>query len=162
MVVGIPTVLVERHTQLKTGKQDLLRYLAELLQRLRNHLLVNVDLTAGQFSRVEECFNALERSLGEQIGKVTSQKLAEAQTESNRLAEEAQLDDKQRKAKAEETRHCVAEWDSVSDPFHQGRAGRVNRVRPLCRMNSSGQASERKPDVNSRIHVGYMLRLLAK
>jgi hypothetical protein len=113
IVVGIPTVLVERRAQLKTGKQDLTRYLAELLQRLRNHLLVNVDLTAGQFSKVDECFNALERSLGEQIGKVITQKLAEAQAEGNRLAEEAQLDDKQRKEKAEESRRQVTECDGI-------------------------------------------------
>jgi hypothetical protein len=113
LAVGIPTVLVEKRVQLRAGKQELFRSLADLLQRLRNHLLFDVDLTGGRFNRVDECFNSLERLLGEKIGQLASQKLADAQAESDRLGEESRLDDQARQEKAEETRRQLSDWDAI-------------------------------------------------
>ena len=96
-----------------------MRYLDDLLQQLRNRLLVDVDLTGGRFSRIDECFNSLERSLGDKIGKLTAQKLAEAQAESDRLGEEAKLDDQQRQVRAEETRRQLAGWDGIGSRIQQ-------------------------------------------
>ncbi len=113
LAVGVPTLVVEKRAQLRASKQELSRSLADLLGRLRNHLLVDVDLTSGRFTRVDECFNSLERSIGEKIGQFASRKLADAQAEIDRLGEEARLDDQQRQVKAEETRHHLADWDGI-------------------------------------------------
>ncbi len=113
LAVGVPTLVVEKRSQLRASKHELLRSLADLLQQLRNHLLVDVDLTSGRFTRVDECFGSLERSISERIGQFASRKLADAQAEIDRLGEEARLDDQQRQVKAEETRHHLADWDGI-------------------------------------------------
>jgi len=122
LAVGVPTIVVEKRAHLRASKQELLRSLADLLQRLRNHLLVDVHLTSGRFTRVDECFNSLERSLSEKIGKLASQKLAEAQAESDRLGEEARLDDQQRQVKAEETRRLLTDWDGIGRRLQEARS----------------------------------------
>jgi GTP-binding protein EngB required for normal cell division len=120
-VILIMTLYVDQRAELRAGKQELVHYLADLLQRLRNHLLFEVDLARGQFNRVDECFNALERSLGEAIARLASQKLAEAQTEADRLGEEARLDEQARQEKGEETRRQVADWDAIGRRLHEAR-----------------------------------------
>ena len=59
----------------------------------------------------DECFNSLKIAMVEQIGKLATQKLAEAQAENDRLGEEAKLDDQERKTKAEEIRQQLSDWD---------------------------------------------------
>src|SRR5262249_59243766 len=127
------TWYVDRRTELRAGKQELLHYLAELLQRLRQQHLFDVDLSSGRFSRVDECFNSLERVLGEQIGQLASRKLAEAQAESDRLGEEARLDDKGRQEKAEQTRRQLADWDGIGS--------RLEEIRKELGELERGQAS---------------------
>jgi hypothetical protein len=90
-----------------------LQALGEILQRLRNHLLIEVDQKSGRFTRVDECFNSLERCLSEMIAQLATQKLAEAQAESDRLGEEARLGEEQRQVKAEETRRQLTDWDAI-------------------------------------------------
>jgi GTP-binding protein EngB required for normal cell division len=113
VAVGIPTVLVEKRVQLRAGKQELLRSLADVLQRLRNHLLSDVDMTGGRFNRVDECFSSLEGFLSAKIGQLASQKLADAQAESDRLGEQSRLDDEARQEKAEEARRQLSDWDVI-------------------------------------------------
>ena len=120
-MIFLLSLYVDQRAELNAGKQEALRYLAELLQRLRNHLLVDVDLVAGRFSLMDECFHSLERSLGDRIGKLTAQKLAEAQAESDRLGEEARLDDQERQVKAEETRRQLADWDGIGSRLQEAR-----------------------------------------
>jgi GTPase SAR1 family protein len=111
--VGTASVLADKRAQLRAGKQEMLQSLAEILQRLRNHFLIAVDLKGGRFTRVDECFNSLERSLSETIAKLATQKIAEAQAEIDRLGEEAKLDDQHRHKKAEESRRQLADWDRI-------------------------------------------------
>jgi GTP-binding protein EngB required for normal cell division len=98
--------------QLKAARQELQRHLANTLQEVRRHFF-DVDLSASRFSRVDEYFNLLEQSLTQHIAKVASQKLAEAQAETARLAEESQLDGQARRVKAEQLRQQLAEWDDI-------------------------------------------------
>lgn len=126
-LVAAPAVLfltwyVERRAALKAGKQELLHHLADLMQRLRQQLLFEVDLHSGQFSRLDECFNSMERAVAEQIGRLATRKLAEAQAEVDRLGEEAKLDDQARHAKAEQTRKQLAEWDEIGNRLRDLRA----------------------------------------
>ena len=95
--MGVSTIVVEKRAQLRAGKQELFSSLRDLLQRLRNHLLSDVDMTEGRFNRVDECFHSLERSLGEAIGTLAARKLAEAHEEIERLGEESRLDDRARR-----------------------------------------------------------------
>ena len=81
--MGVSTIVVEKRAQIRAGKHELFRSLSDVLQRLRNHLLFDVDVTEGRFNRVDECFNSLERSLGEAIGTLASRKLADASRKSN-------------------------------------------------------------------------------
>ncbi len=113
VAVGIPTVLVEKRVQLRAGQQELFRSLADVLQRIRNHLLSDVDVTGGRFSRVEEYFNSLEGLLGAKIRQLASQKLADAQAESDRFGEQSRLDDQARQERAEETRRQLSDWDGI-------------------------------------------------
>jgi GTP-binding protein EngB required for normal cell division len=131
---GITTVLADKRAQLRAGKTELLQSLGEILQRLRNHLLSDVDLKGGRFTRVDECFNSLERCLGETIAKLAAQKLAEAQSESDRLGEEARLDDQQRAVKAEETRRQLADWDGIGC--------RLQEIRIVLEELERGQGAE--------------------
>ncbi len=118
LYLGTPALLfltwyVERRAEIRADKQELLQYLAELMQRLRHQLLLEVDLDSGRFNRVDECFNSLERCLGDVIAKLATQKLAEAQGEIDRLGEQATLDDQARQVKGEETRRQLADWDGI-------------------------------------------------
>jgi GTP-binding protein EngB required for normal cell division len=109
----------DQRAELSAGKQEALRYLDDLLQRLRKQLLFDVDLTGGRFSRIDEYFDSLERSLGDKIAKLTAQKLAEARTESDRLGEEARLNDQQRQLKADETRRQLANWNAIGSRIQE-------------------------------------------
>jgi ribosome biogenesis GTPase A len=135
------TCYVDRRAELKAGKQELLHYLADLLQRLRNQFLFDVDLSSGRFSRVDECFNSLEKVLGEKIGQLASQKLAEAQAESDRLGEEARLDDHQRQEKAEQTRRQLADWDGIGSRLQEIR-NELNELERGQRAAVGGQHSD--------------------
>jgi hypothetical protein len=119
--MGLSTIVVEKRAQLRAGKQELVSSLGNLLQRLRNHLLFDVDLTGGRFNRVDECFHSLERSLGEAIGKLASRKMAEAQEEIDRLGEESRLDDRARQEKAQETRRQLTDWDGIGSLLQEIR-----------------------------------------
>jgi tRNA U34 5-carboxymethylaminomethyl modifying GTPase MnmE/TrmE len=98
--------------QIKAARQELHRHLATMLQEVRKHFF-DVDAATGRFSRVDEYFNGMERSLSEHVASLARQKLEEAQSEIERLMEESRLDDQQRKGRAEAVRQQLAEWDSV-------------------------------------------------
>jgi chromosome segregation ATPase len=98
--------------QVKEAQQEIQKHLTKLLQQVRSHFF-DVDLAGSRSSRVDEHFNAIEQTLAKHVAKLATQKLAEAQAEINRLTESANLDDEQRKAKAEEVRCQLAEWDRL-------------------------------------------------
>ena len=138
--MGVSTIVVEKRAQIRAGKQELIRSLHDLLQRLRNHLLFDVDLTEGRFNRVDECFNSLERSLAEAIGTLASRKLAQAQEEIERLGEESRLDDRARQEKAGETRRQLTDWDGIGSLLQEIR-NELNELEHLQGAAKGNQAS---------------------
>ena len=57
---------------------------------------INLDLTAGNFSRVDEYFRNLDRAVNEQVREIVEEKSKEAQAETTRLKEAVQLGDRER------------------------------------------------------------------
>jgi GTP-binding protein EngB required for normal cell division len=104
--------------QTKAARQELQRHLAAVLQEVRKHFF-DVDMPSGRFSRVDEFFNGLERSLAEHVNSLARQKLEESQAEIDRLMEESRLGEEQRKARAEQVRKHLAEWDTLGQAIRQ-------------------------------------------
>ena len=98
--------------QIKAARQELHRHLASILQEVRKHFF-DVNLNSGRFSRVDEYFNGMDKLLADHVALLAKQKLEQAQAEIKRLVEESQLDDQQRKARAEQTRKHLTEWDEI-------------------------------------------------
>jgi hypothetical protein len=98
--------------QIKDARQVLHRHLAGVLQEVRKHFF-DVNLASGHFSRVDEYFQGMERSLAEHIAALAKQRLEESQAEISRLMEELRLDQQERKARAEQTRQQIADWDGL-------------------------------------------------
>jgi hypothetical protein len=131
---------VDRQAELRSDKQELLQRLADLMQRLRHQLLFEVDLGSGRSSRVDECFNSLERGLADTIAKFSAQKLAEAQAEIDVLGEEAKLDDNERQERADEIRRQLAEWDGIGTRIKEIR-NELAELERGQRTAAGGQAS---------------------
>jgi GTPase SAR1 family protein len=98
--------------ELKAARQEALRHLANVLSQVRQHFF-DVDLASSRFGLVDEYFTALERSLSERVASIASQRMAEAGAEVARLAEDARLDDEQRRARVEEVRRQLSAWDGL-------------------------------------------------
>jgi GTPase SAR1 family protein len=98
--------------QTKAAQGQLRMQLAEVLQKVRRHFF-DVDLATGNFSRVDEYFNTLERTVNEQVRAMVEKKSKESQAEISRLAQAAQLSGREREARIEQTRQQLAQWDSI-------------------------------------------------
>lgn len=98
--------------ELESVKRKLREHLAEVLRQVQRYYS-SVDLAAGQYSRADEYFRALETLMTEQIQAIASQKLTEAQAELERLTREAELDEQQRRSQALEVREQLAAWDRL-------------------------------------------------
>jgi hypothetical protein len=83
-----------------------------MLQQVRRHFF-DVDLTAGNFSRVDEYFRTLDRSVNEQVRELAQKKSEEAQAEITRLAQATQLDDREREARIKPAQEQLAQWDNI-------------------------------------------------
>jgi GTPase SAR1 family protein len=99
-------------TQLRTAKQDVLRYASDVCQRIRQHFL-DVNFAAGSYSPVDEYFNQLEKIADEQVENLTRRRGAETEAEIARLKKEAELTEQQRKTEAEQLRGQLMAWNTV-------------------------------------------------
>src|SRR5215216_1853474 len=88
--------------QVKTAKGQLKVQLAEQFQRVRRHFF-DVDLAGGSFSRVDEYFMTLDRTVSEHVQGLVQKKSRESQAEISRLKEAIQLDDQEREARTKQT-----------------------------------------------------------
>lgn len=99
-------------SRLEDAKQQLNERLSTSLQVIVQNFL-GMDKMMGYQNRVESYFDALVHVMTEQVQKIIAQKSAEAQGELDRLAEEATLDEQQRKVRAEQMRRQLTEWDAI-------------------------------------------------
>ena len=100
--------------QVKTAKGQLKVQLAEQFQRVRRHFF-DVDLAGGSFSRVDEYFMTLDRTVSEHVQGLVQKKSRESQAEISRLKEAIQLDDQEREARTKQTQEQMAKWDNIGE-----------------------------------------------
>lgn len=112
---------VSVESEMKTARQELKRHLAATMQQVRRYFM-EVDLTSGRFSRVEEYFGTLERTLLESVQSITTRKLQEANAEIALLRENLGLNEQQRAAKNQEYDQQIAEWDDTGKSIAAAQA----------------------------------------
>jgi uncharacterized coiled-coil DUF342 family protein len=83
-----------------------------MLQQVRRHFF-DVDLTAGNFSRVDEYFKTLDRDVNEQVRELAEKKSKEAQAEITRLTQTMQLDEREREGRVKQVQGQLAQWDKI-------------------------------------------------
>jgi GTPase Era involved in 16S rRNA processing len=98
--------------QVKTAQQELRVQLAEQLQKVRRHFF-DVDLTAGAYSRVDEYFMTLDRTVSEHVRGVVEKKSKESQAEISRLKEAMELEGREREARIKQAQEQLAKWDKI-------------------------------------------------
>ena len=98
--------------QLKAAQQQLKVQLAEQLQQVRRHFF-DVHLTAGSYSRVDEYFMTLDRTVNEHVRELVEKKSKESQAEIARLKEAMELGDREREARTKQAQEQLAQWDEV-------------------------------------------------
>jgi hypothetical protein len=98
--------------QLRGAQQELSRHLADVMRQLRSHFF-DVDHAGGHFGVVDEFFESLEGRVTEQVEALAEAKSREGRAEAARLAEEARLDEEQRRQKAEQVRQHLVEWEGL-------------------------------------------------
>ena len=111
------------NTQVKAAQQELRRHLGVVLQRARQHFL-NIDLTTGRYSLVDEFFTEIERSMSEQIQAIVRQHAEQAQAEVARLAASTKLDEQQRAQQATQLQQHMQEWEGIGRAI-QAMAGEL-------------------------------------
>jgi hypothetical protein len=98
--------------QVKGAQMELRKQLVELTQQVRRHFF-DADLATGSFSRVDEYFKNVERTVNEQVGRLVAEKTREAQGEIERLVRASKLDGQEREARLRQAREQLARWDEV-------------------------------------------------
>ena len=98
--------------QVKTSQQQLKVQLAEQFQKTRRHFF-DVDLTAGSFSRVDEYFMTLDRTVNEHVRELVAKKSKESQAEIARLKEAVQLGEQERQARTKQAQEQLTKWDNI-------------------------------------------------
>ena len=126
--------------QVKTAQGELRKQLAEMLQQVRRHIF-DVDLTAGNFSRVDEYFRTLDRAVNEQVRELAQKKSDEAQAEITRLAQATQLDDREREARIKPAQEQLAQWDNIGKYTKQVMA----QIEALKRPKAPTKAPAKAP-----------------
>ncbi|HET6261923.1 MAG TPA: hypothetical protein VFG99_06750, partial [Chloroflexia bacterium] len=101
-----------RTSGVKTAQQQLKMQLAEQLQKVRRYFF-DVHLTDGSYSRVDEYFTTLDRTVNEQVRQLVEKKSKESQAEINRIKEAIQLSDREREARIKQVQEQLAKWDEV-------------------------------------------------
>ncbi|MDQ3966274.1 MAG: dynamin family protein, partial [Actinomycetota bacterium] len=98
--------------QVKASQQQLRVQLAEQLQKVRRHFF-DVDLAGGSYSRVDEYFMTLDRTVNEHVRALVEKKSKESQAEIARLKEAMQLGDREREARIKQVQEQLAKWDNI-------------------------------------------------
>jgi predicted GTPase len=98
--------------ELDNARRKLREHLTQVMHQLRQHFF-NADLSSVRYSRVEEYFNELEKSVMDQLNGVMQQKVSEAQAEITRMQEQSKLDEEERRAGAERTREQLDGWNQL-------------------------------------------------
>ncbi len=98
--------------ELKAAQQQLKVQLAEQLQKVRRHFF-DVDLAAASYSRVDEYFLTLDRTVNEHVRGLVEKKSKESQAEIARLKEAIQLGDRERESQTKEVQEQLAKWDNM-------------------------------------------------
>ncbi len=117
--------------QVKTAQGELRKQLLEMLQQVRRHFF-DADLSAGSFSRVDEYFKTLERTVNEQVQELVREKSKEAQAEISRLTEGTQLEGREREARVKQTQQQLAQWDNIGKYAKQLTAQMEALKRPVA------------------------------
>ncbi len=99
--------------RMEIARQELHQRLNDELQSVRQQFL-GVDLRFGYLNHIDGYFDAQVRTISEHVLKVAARKSAEAQTEIDRLSEEAKLDEQERIARSEHIQRQLSEWDIIS------------------------------------------------
>jgi len=86
-----------------------------------------VDLAAGSFSRVDEYFRTLERTVNEQVQEMVKKKSEESQAEITLLTQKMQLDGREREAQTKQIQEQLTGWDDIGE---SGRAV-MSRIKAL-------------------------------
>ncbi len=131
-----------RATGVKTAQQQLKMQLAEQLQKVRRHFF-DVHLTAGSYSRVDEYFMTLDRTVNEHVRGLVDKKSKESQAEISRLKEAMQLGDREREARKGQIQEQWAEWDEVGKSLGAVGAQIKALQRPAAPATAHVAASER-------------------
>jgi hypothetical protein len=79
---------------------------------VRRHFF-DVHLTAGSYSRVDEYFMTLDRTVNEHVRELAEKKSKESQAEIARLKEMMQLGDRERGARTRRVQEQLAKWDEL-------------------------------------------------
>ena len=114
--------------QVKATQQQLRVQLAEQLQKVRRHFF-DVDLGAGSYSRVDEYFMILDRTVNEQVRELVEKKSKESQAEIARLKEAIQLGDREREARTKQVQEQLAKWDNIGKSI----GGVMDQIKALQR-----------------------------
>jgi hypothetical protein len=101
----------KEQAQLKEAQRELNEHLTSVFTEVRERFLLKHQYN-GQ-NLVDNYFSTLINSFSDQIQEIAEVKLEEARTASNRLAEQASLDEQERKARAEKAQQQLTEWDEV-------------------------------------------------
>ncbi len=112
-----------KETQLNSARAELQRYLATVLQDVRQQF-INVDLDTLHKSLVDEYFERLVQAVSAQVQKLAAQKSQEAKAEYERLVVQAKLADEQRVAKGRQLQQQIAEWERLGKAM-QGLLGEL-------------------------------------
>ena len=98
--------------QVKAAQQQLKVELAEQLQKTRRYFF-DVSLTTGSFSRVDEYFMNLDRTVNEHVRELVEKKSKESQAEIARLKEAMQLGEQERQAQTKQAQERLTRWDNI-------------------------------------------------
>jgi GTPase SAR1 family protein len=103
----------KEQTQLKEAQRELNEHLTSVFTEVRERFLLQYQYN-GQ-NLVDNYFNTLINAFTDQIQEIAEVKLEEARTASNRLIEQASLDEHERKAKAEQAQQQLTKWDAIGE-----------------------------------------------
>ena len=73
----------------------------------------DVHLAAGSYSRVDEYFMTLDRTVNEQVRELIEKKSKESQAEITRLKEAIQLGEREREARTKQVQEQLTKWDNM-------------------------------------------------
>ena len=98
--------------ELTRVRDQLMKNLAKIMLQVRSYFL-EVDIASGRLAVVEEHFALFESQFKEAVSTVARRASEQADAELKRLADNARLDDEQRKARARLTQEQSGEWNKL-------------------------------------------------